>query len=117
MIDLNKERPISLMEATKMLPSRPNGKRFTVATLFRWAMKGLRGAKLETILVGQCRYTSLEALGRFVIAINRDREGPSLASLNVDLEHRDNFRPKPRRSKELRQRDEFDEDELITAGI
>ena len=117
MIDLQKERLFSLTEATKILPSRPNGKRFTVATLFRWAMKGMRGTKLETILVGRCRCTSWEALGRFLDATNKDREERALASLDVDLGHPDNLRTKPRRSKELHRRDELDEGELITAGI
>ena len=59
-IDLT-ENLLTLAEASKRLPSRPN-----VCTLWRWANRGARGRKLETVLVGGRRYTSLEALNRFV---------------------------------------------------
>jgi hypothetical protein len=34
-------------------------------TLWRWGLTGTRGRKLETILIGGVRYTSLEAIRRF----------------------------------------------------
>ncbi|MEX2186169.1 MAG: DUF1580 domain-containing protein [Pirellulales bacterium] len=60
MIDLANESTIPLTDAAKLLPRRPS-----VATLWRWAMKGIRGVRLETCLVGAMRYTSREALQRF----------------------------------------------------
>ena len=35
------------------------------STVFRWRTRGCRGVKLETILVGNARYSTLEALERF----------------------------------------------------
>ena len=69
MISIETERLISLTEATRHLPKR-NGKPIHYSTLFRWAQRGVRGRKLETVLVGGTRFTSLEALGRFLNAAN-----------------------------------------------
>ena len=55
------ESLLTLKAAAKLLPGNPH-----YATLFRWAQKGCRGTRLETILVGGIRYTSREALDRFI---------------------------------------------------
>jgi hypothetical protein len=65
MIDHETEHLLSMTEAAKLLPGRPN-----VATLWRWRTSGCRGHRLETILFGGRRYTSREAIARFVAAIN-----------------------------------------------
>lgn len=63
MIDLSEDL-ISLIEASKILPGRPH-----ISTLFRLASpRGLRGVRLETLLVGGRRWTSRQALARFVAA-------------------------------------------------
>jgi hypothetical protein len=63
-LDIEHEQLISLKEVPKHLPRR-NGKRTHYSTVFRWATRGARGRKLESVLLGGVRYTSLEALGRF----------------------------------------------------
>ncbi len=65
MIDLATEQVVSLSEASKRLPRRRKGKRPHVATLYRWAVRGVRGVRLETLRVGGTLCTSLEALQRF----------------------------------------------------
>ena len=41
------------------------GRRISPSTLHRWRLKGCRGIKLETLLIGGIRTTSAEALQRF----------------------------------------------------
>jgi hypothetical protein len=65
MINLATEQVVSLGEATKRLPRRRAGKGVHLATMYRWAMRGCRGVKLETLRVGGTLCTSLEALQRF----------------------------------------------------
>jgi hypothetical protein len=65
MIDHEREHLLSMTDATKLLPGRPN-----VATLWRWRTAGCRGHRLETILFGGRRYTSREAIARFLAQIN-----------------------------------------------
>lgn len=67
MIDIHSERVLSLLEASRAecLPRRRRGQRPHVATLYRWATRGVRGVQLETIRVGGTLCTSLEALQRF----------------------------------------------------
>jgi hypothetical protein len=63
MADLLDESLVSLSEATHYVPGRPH-----VSTVWRWTTRGLRGVKLETIHAGGKRFTSLEAIRRFLVA-------------------------------------------------
>ncbi len=60
-IDINSENLVTINEATKTLPSRPH-----IATGWRWVYRGCKGIKLETVCIGGRRYTSEEALQRFI---------------------------------------------------
>jgi hypothetical protein len=64
-IDIETEWLLSLSEAAKELPGRPH-----ISTLHRWRLRGVRGVKLDTVLVGGRRFTSREALVRFTDRIN-----------------------------------------------
>ncbi len=68
MIDPAKERIDSLAIAAKwkIWPRRRGGKRVHYATLHRWAMRGCRGVKLETVRVGGTLCTSEAAVVRFM---------------------------------------------------
>jgi hypothetical protein len=66
-IDLQSESLLSLQQSRTAFPG---GKRLSLATLHRWRLKGVRGTRLETILIGGQRYTSAEAIGRFIAAQN-----------------------------------------------
>ena len=61
MIDTESESLISINEAPSHIPTRPH-----VATVWRWIQRGVRGVKLETALIGGKRYTSQEAIQRFI---------------------------------------------------
>jgi hypothetical protein len=78
MIDLKTEDCILLSRAGPVVPGRPS-----VPTLFRWALKGCRGIKLETIMVGGRRFTSTQAIQRFVNRLSQDNtqgDGPESES-------------------------------------
>lgn len=79
MIDIQRETILSLTEASRHLPRRRKGKRPNVATLYRWAQKGVRAVRLETLQVGGCKCTSLEALQRFFNALT-DPDAKPIAS-------------------------------------
>jgi hypothetical protein len=70
MIDPTTETLISLANAAKSLPGRPN-----VTTIWRWRNRGCRGVRLETVLSGGRRYTSIEALRRFQNRVNAAADG------------------------------------------
>lgn len=70
MIDPQNERLFPLTDAAKEVPHRPN-----VTTLWRWQTRGIRGVKLETLLVGGRRMTSREALSRFFAATTAAADG------------------------------------------
>ena len=64
-IDLSIEQLLSLPCAARRLPGHPH-----ISTLHRWRLRGVRGVRLETTLVGGKRYTSIEALQRFADQLN-----------------------------------------------
>lgn len=67
MIDVSTETLIPFQLAGHHIPgSRP----VHISTLHRWR---LRGVKLSTVLVGGTRYTSDEAITRFIAAQNADQ--------------------------------------------
>lgn len=66
MIDHTNEELIPFETAGLHIPGRPDR-----STCYRWWLKGVRGAKLETLLIGNKRYTSREAIDRFIADQNR----------------------------------------------
>ena len=70
-IDVEREDLIHFPEATRAFPGR---KRLSLATLHRWRLHGVRGVRLDTLLIGGLRYTSREAIGRFIAAQNADQQ-------------------------------------------
>jgi hypothetical protein len=64
MIDWENERVIPIKDVTKYVKSRCSGKRVSPATVWRWAKK--RNNPLETFVQGGGRFTSIEAIGRFI---------------------------------------------------
>lgn len=60
-IDVEREDLISLREAAESIPTKP-----APSTLQRWRLYGVRGRKLETVLIGGLRYTSKQAVTRFL---------------------------------------------------
>ena len=45
------------------------------STTWRWALRGVRGVKLETFSVGARRFTTHEAFGRFVAGTTAAAQG------------------------------------------
>lgn len=65
MINHESEELIPFEGCGQLIPGRPSR-----CTMFRWAFKGVRGVKLETLVCGHKRFTSKEAIARFVAAQN-----------------------------------------------
>lgn len=62
---LDGEQLVAISEVPKLMPPR-HGKRLHISTVYRWVLKGARGKVLDSAMVGGVRYTSLEALQRFM---------------------------------------------------
>jgi hypothetical protein len=85
MVDALATEYILLSRAGRLLSTRPSA-----ATLWRWATRGVGGVRLETYKIGGRRYTTAEALERFVACLSN----PSAASVPTapsrrDREHKD----------------------------
>ena len=56
---------VAWRHAAESIPGAPH-----ISTLHRWRLRGVRGHRLESILVGGSRYTSRQAIARFIDACN-----------------------------------------------
>ena len=73
-IDLTTETPIPINQAPKHYPAgRPN-----ISTVYRHFTRGCRGVRLETFVQGARRYTTIEAIRRFVERTTANSPGASL---------------------------------------
>ena len=74
-IDINYEELLRLADVPKLkfMPPSKNGKRIHLATVYRWAMGGTGGVKLETLKVDGSLCTSTEALQRFFNALSSNK--------------------------------------------
>jgi hypothetical protein len=61
---------LSMTQAAKILPGRPN-----CSTMWRWWRRGIHGHKLETVLIGGRRYTSRAAIEAFIAATTASAGG------------------------------------------
>jgi len=59
------ETAILLSEVPQALPRNGSGRKVHVASVYRWASTGLRGARLRWFRVGGRRATTREELNRF----------------------------------------------------
>jgi len=76
--DFQQEQAITLAQAANHVPKR-HGKKVHYSTLYRWATKGARGRVLESRLIGGIRYTTVEALQRFINPEGITQQKTSLA--------------------------------------
>ena len=72
-IDIESETLIHFSAAAREFPGRP----VCMQTMHRWRLHGVRGVRLEAVLIGGLRYTSLEAIARFIRAQNVDDPQPA----------------------------------------
>jgi hypothetical protein len=80
-IDIATEQVVTLTHACKHLPQRRRGKRPALPTLYRWSNEGVNGVRLESIMVGGTRCTSVEALQRFFDALTAAADAEHSAAI------------------------------------
>ena len=70
MIDRNREQLIPITRIAEHERLWPKGRTPHRDTISRWARLGCRGVRLESVLLGGRRYTSLEAIERFITKLS-----------------------------------------------
>ena len=86
MIDVTKEAAISFNAARKFPELQRDGKRPDIATIYRWASRGVRGVRLEAVQIGGTRCTSHEAVKRFLQKLTEENAPASEAEPVADTE-------------------------------
>ena len=64
---------LTLTQAANRLPGKPH-----VSSLWRWCKRGVRGVRLETLVLAGRRYTSFRALEEFAAATTAIADGKSI---------------------------------------
>ena len=90
MISIETEHLLTLAEACTLLPRRRAGKKCAVSTLHRWRLRGIRGVRLESAMLGGIRMTSVQAIQRFMdrVSSRSEREVPEFASRTSEARDR-----------------------------
>ena len=77
MIDLSKEKPITLKAARCLPELSRDGRRLDLSTLYRWSKAGIsrngRQVKLPTVMQGPVRVTTREAIVRFFAELSGEQ--------------------------------------------
>jgi hypothetical protein len=87
-IEITEEQLLCFGEAAKLLPP---GSRPSYTTFWRWWRHGVNGVKLETVRVGGKRFTTAEAMQRFVATLTArdlDQFPASCSSIRRDRDRR-----------------------------
>lgn len=91
MIQISTEQLITLAQAARLRPGSRRGRPTHPSTVYRWAVRGIRGVRLEIIRIGGMTYTSVEALQRFAdrLTVGGDRSlAPPVAAVPESVERR-----------------------------
>lgn len=73
---ISTESLITLRAASKLIPGR-RGRGVNLSTIWRWCLYGARGVKLDSITIGGARYTSKEAIARFIEKCSHNEAEPA----------------------------------------
>jgi len=82
-LDVTKETAITLAEVPNHIPKR-NGKKAHYSTVYRWVTQGTKGRCLESVLVGGARFTTVEAVQRFLNVLLTHSDSPAKVSHSVN---------------------------------
>ena len=74
-IDVETETLLGFAAAAREFP----GRAVCIQTLHRWRLHGVRGARLESCMIGGRMFTSREAVARFVAAQNAAELPPAIS--------------------------------------
>jgi hypothetical protein len=78
MLDLAQESTLTFAEAAR---DPVLGRPVHIATIYRWANKGVRGIRLETVMVGGRRLTTQEAMTRFFDRLTQTAGSTGISSV------------------------------------
>ena len=69
--ELKRQRVLTLSQAAALIGNYL-GRKPSISTCWRWALKGVRGSKLESIRVGGKVYTTEPAIRTFITTLSTD---------------------------------------------
>lgn len=73
-----------LAEYSNVLPSCRPGRRLHRATLWRWALKGVGGVRLQTVSLGTARLTTDADIAAFMRALSDKTQSIGIGRLPID---------------------------------
>ncbi len=74
MINVHQERVLPIAEVPQQIRLMTGTRAPHPRTVDRWVRTGVAGCRLEIVRIGKRRYTSVEALGRWLAAVTESCE-------------------------------------------
>lgn len=74
MIEFSEQAAVPVAEVPAYLPPGRGGRRVNSSTVIRWCLRGVRGVRLESVVVGGRRYTDRASIVRFIEATTAAHE-------------------------------------------
>lgn len=74
-IDWEREKLVRIPDATKFIPTYGSRAGAAVSTIYKWVTVGCEGIVLESVKIGRKRFTSEEAVKRFLAQLGSHRAG------------------------------------------
>src|SRR5687767_3852118 len=74
-IDLSVEEAKPLSVLARSVPNRSGKRGICASTIWRWSLRGIRGVRLETVVIGGIRMSTDAALSRFFVATTAAANG------------------------------------------
>lgn len=68
------EFSVRVSDVPRYVPPLPNGRRVSIASVYRWTTAGLHGVRLRRFRVGGCWCTTTEELARWSAALTAAAE-------------------------------------------
>lgn len=65
------EEAIRLSLLPKVIPPTANGRRVSLASVYRWAQVGIRGVRLRTFNIGGSKFTTRQEVERWSAALSQ----------------------------------------------
>lgn len=69
---------ITLAQAARLIPGREPGRKISIDSIWRWCIRGVRGVRLRSVLIGGRRFTTRQWLLEFIETRSRLSEAEPL---------------------------------------
>jgi Protein of unknown function (DUF1580) len=80
------EQPVPLAVLAREITNRRGTRGINASTMWRWVQRGVKGQRLESVMIGGIRMSSREALARFFVATTAAADRTTEPRVGISLQ-------------------------------